>query len=255
MSAQTDDPMVLPMLARGKHRSPRRGACFMELASYLAGEKWSDRPACTHPLLAHLARLVNDLTDDDERPRLAVLIPSVIGLNSSDPHWQDELTLLAASRAMPHVNEQHQRALAVGILACERIRATRTTTPRTTTRTQVPGIGSALPTEVAELDLHPASRRAFAQVPLAAAWAWEFVDAVRRVQPGDGQHPGDTVVELATVGLARACIDDPAGELRRLLTDALTLCEHLAQRESAADPLTPESWQHLCRPAPASSSR
>ncbi len=29
----------------------------MELASYLAGERWSDHPACTHPLLAEAARL------------------------------------------------------------------------------------------------------------------------------------------------------------------------------------------------------
>ncbi|MEE6282132.1 hypothetical protein [Georgenia sunbinii] len=203
----------------------------MELASYLAGERWSDRPACTHPLLAHLARLVNDLTDDQDRPRLAVLIPSVIGLSSTDPHWDDELTLLAASRAIPVVSEHHQRALAVGVLACERSRAARA--------------GSS------QIELHPASRRAFEQAPLAAAWAREFVDAVHRVRPGDGGHPGDTIVEIATVGLARACITDPAGELRRLLTDAITICEHLAQREAAATPaLAPESWQEVCRPAP-----
>ena len=54
-------PELVPVLSRGKHRSPRHGACFMELASYLAGERWSDHPACTHPLLAALARDVNDL--------------------------------------------------------------------------------------------------------------------------------------------------------------------------------------------------
>src|SRR5690606_20940790 len=54
----TTSPDLLPMLARGRHRSPRRGACFMELASYLAGERWSDAPACTDPSLAGLARMV-----------------------------------------------------------------------------------------------------------------------------------------------------------------------------------------------------
>ena len=38
-------PVVLPILSRGKHRSPRKGACFMEFASLLAGERWSDHPA------------------------------------------------------------------------------------------------------------------------------------------------------------------------------------------------------------------
>jgi hypothetical protein len=37
-------PALLPTLSRGKHRSPRKGACFMEFASLLAGERWSDHP-------------------------------------------------------------------------------------------------------------------------------------------------------------------------------------------------------------------
>lgn len=79
-------PELIPMLSRGKHRGPRTGACFMELASYLAGERWSDRPACTHPLLAAVARDVNDYTSDTGRAQLAGLIPSVIGLTGEDLH-------------------------------------------------------------------------------------------------------------------------------------------------------------------------
>ena len=66
-------PALLPTLSRGKHRSPRKGACFMEFASLLAGERWSDHPACTHPLLAAVARHVNDYTSDAARARLAEL--------------------------------------------------------------------------------------------------------------------------------------------------------------------------------------
>ena len=68
-------PVVLPTLSGGKHRSPRKGACFMEFASLLAGEPWSDHPACTHPLLAAVARHVNDSTSDAGRARLAELSP------------------------------------------------------------------------------------------------------------------------------------------------------------------------------------
>ena len=57
----------------------------MELASFLAGEPWSDHPSCTHPLLASLARDVNDHVDDYARTRLAPLIPEVIGLNGDGP--------------------------------------------------------------------------------------------------------------------------------------------------------------------------
>src|SRR5699024_3596817 len=62
--------MVMPLLARGRHRNPRRGACFMELVSYLAGETWSDSPECTDESLAHLARMVNDFSSDADRPQL-----------------------------------------------------------------------------------------------------------------------------------------------------------------------------------------
>ena len=78
-------PEIVPILSRGKHRNPRKGACFMEMASYLAGERWSDHPKCTHPLVATVARLVNDNTSDDHRSRLAELIPSVIGLHDHRP--------------------------------------------------------------------------------------------------------------------------------------------------------------------------
>lgn len=223
------DTDILPLLSRGKHRNPRRGACFMELASYLAGERWSDKPACTHPLLAHLARLVNDLTEDVERPQLATLVPSVIGLQSEDPRWEDEITLLAAARALPVVSEHHQRALAVGILHVEHRRAMRAGDP--------------------DLPWHPASRRAFAQAPLAEVWAREFLAQFTGL---GGQHPGGAVLEIAAVGISTACVPDPGRRLRELLTDAITLCEHLAGREqqvrSAPDPA---AWHEVCRPAPA----
>jgi hypothetical protein len=77
-------PALLPVLSRGKHRSPRKGACFMEFASLLASERWSDHPACTHPLLAAVACHINDYTSDADRARLAELIPSVIGLTGDD---------------------------------------------------------------------------------------------------------------------------------------------------------------------------
>src|SRR3954463_10897896 len=79
-------PDLVPTLGAGKHRTPRKGACFMEMASYLAGERWSDQPRCTHPLLAELAREVNDHVADDNRQRLVPLVPSVIGMTSDDPH-------------------------------------------------------------------------------------------------------------------------------------------------------------------------
>lgn len=78
-------PDGLPRLSRGSHLSPEAGACFMEYASLLAGEPWSDQPKCTHPVVGEVARMVNDATSDAARSRLVPLIPSVIGLTSDDP--------------------------------------------------------------------------------------------------------------------------------------------------------------------------
>src|SRR5665647_1821721 len=93
-------PEMIPVLSRGKHRRPEDGACFMEMVSVLGGNRWSDNPPGTHPLLAHLARLVNDFTSDARRPMLSPMVPSVIGLDSADPHWDDAIAVLAASVAL-----------------------------------------------------------------------------------------------------------------------------------------------------------
>src|SRR5919197_595533 len=147
----TPPPALLPMLARGKHRNPRKGACFMELASLLAGGRFSDHPACTHPLLAAVARHVNDYTTDAARPRLAELIPSVIGLTGDDPHVDARIALRAATMALPVVAEWRQRVMAVSVAACEPVLGQLDRGP----------VGSP-PEE---------SRLALARVPHAARWA------------------------------------------------------------------------------------
>lgn len=223
----TDQLDILPMLGRGKHRSPRRGACFMELASYLAGERWSDRPACTHPLLAHLARLVNDATSDAGRPRLAPLIPSVIGLTSPDPQWSHEIAHLVARRALPVVAEGTQRALAVGLLTMDRLMA-----PGDDRDPDVP---------------RPTTSAALESVPLATRWARDFIG---RGLGGGTHHPGPAILDFAVPGLARACVRDPDAALRDLLREAVDACETLAGRQ-CRDQLDPTLWRPVCAPAPA----
>src|SRR6266702_7148824 len=120
---ETPVPELVPVLSPGKHRSPRRGACFMELASYLAGERWSDHPACTHPLLAALARDVNDFSSDAGRSRLARLIPSVIGLTGEDLRIDARIALLCAQMALLVAAAPRQQVMAVSVLACERVLA------------------------------------------------------------------------------------------------------------------------------------
>lgn len=111
-------PDGIPVLSPGRHRNPRKGACFMEYASVLAGEKWSDHPACTHPLLAALARLVNDHTSDAERQRLTPLIPTVVG-RRGDSTTSITVAVAVAASVILDVPEATQRVLAAGLIQAE----------------------------------------------------------------------------------------------------------------------------------------
>ena len=121
LTKHADSKDYLPVLSRGKHRRPRQGACFMEFASYLAGERWSDHPACTHPLLGLLARKVNDHISDEARQGLIGLVPDVIGLSGSDLRIDARIALRAARSVLPVVAAERQRVMAVGILTSERV--------------------------------------------------------------------------------------------------------------------------------------
>ena len=68
-------PSLPEHLSPGLHLSPEDGACLMETVSLVCGEHWTDAPQCVHPLVAHLARIVNDSVSDDARDRLLILVP------------------------------------------------------------------------------------------------------------------------------------------------------------------------------------
>jgi hypothetical protein len=102
---------MVPVLSPGRHRHPGKGACFMEMASWLAGEKWSDHPQCTHPVLAALAREVNDHLDAEHRAQIVSLIPDVIGATSDDPRLPLEISRAAALAVLG--NDSPHEGLAV----------------------------------------------------------------------------------------------------------------------------------------------
>lgn len=191
----------MPVLSKGRHRNPRRGACFMELASYLAGERWSDHPACTHPLLAALARLVNDNTSDEGRSGLVRLVPSIIGLTGDDLRIDAAIALRCATTALPVAAAERQLALAVSILAAEEMLSRLDGRPSGT--------------------LSERSREAMEQVPLAAAQARRFSRAARITDKGFRRYAAPNAVQLAVVGIVQACITEHDELLHALLADAI----------------------------------
>lgn len=111
MAAGHGEVTLVPILSRGRHSNPRRGACFMEYASLLAGAGWSDHPDCTHPLLALVAREVNDEISDAARVELVPMIPSVIGLSPTDPRFPPALVTRCIHLVLPVVSPQFRQIL------------------------------------------------------------------------------------------------------------------------------------------------
>lgn len=210
----SDLPDLMPVLSRGKHRTARSGGCFMEFASYLAGEAWSDHPNCTHPLLASLARMVNDCSSDTARSKLVPLIPDVIGLTSNDPRVGIMVALRSASCALPVVAAERQRALAVGILACERALGELDGEPKPLAR-----------------DLMDS---AFRQAPDTERWAREFIASIGSwTRTGFTNRTADAIVLLAVQGIARACVPDADERLHELLVCAIHDFEAMAPRKTS----------------------
>jgi len=212
-------PTLMPILSPGRHRSAKQGACFMEFASYLAGERWSDHPACTHPLLAALARDVNDMTTDDGRSHLIPLVHRVVGLASDDPALASVITVRAACAALPVASMERQRAIAAGLL----IRLQRVSSP----------------------ELHTLAGAALATTPDAERWARDFL-ATERVNTGHPHRGADeAMVHTSVVGIALACYgpDEKTADERlvALLSEAIRDSEALSVAPVAvpARPLSP----------------
>lgn len=212
----SDAPLIVPVLAAGRHRTPRSGGCFMEFASYLAGERWSDHPACTHPALAFLARMANDCTSDRNRSSLVELIPSVIGLNGDDPRVELLIALRVATAALPIASEERQRALAVGILSCE-LQLTRLGYPQ----------AGALRQRILD---------AFTQAPLAARWASGFVAENRPATRERAiSRMAESVIRVGVLGIAQACSPGADARLREVLRGAIADCEVVLAEYSVED--------------------
>lgn len=190
-------PDFVPTLSPGRHRNPRKGACFMEMASFLAGERWSDHPKCTQPLLAAMAREINDRVGDSARQDLVPLIPSVVGLRGDDPRIDTWIAREAALTALPVVAMSRQRALAVGILRCEAVLA------------ELDGLP--------ESHLSTRARETLALVPDAEAWARQFIDTASSRRDAFVSRGAPAVVHQAVAGVAQACVTDPERVLVTLL--------------------------------------
>jgi hypothetical protein len=174
----------------------------MEFASFLAGERWSDHPSCTHPLLAQLARQVNDHLSDGDRQRLVQLVPLVVGRRGDERTW---LALPVAVAAWPilDVPEQTQRVLAAGLLTAEQFCAE-----------AGPSFAATRRDARAALDL----------VPGAVAWVERLRIRPRTTPQVFADRCAPTMVRCAAEGIVQAGGRDRDLRLQALLEAAIAAC-------------------------------
>jgi hypothetical protein len=174
----------------------------MEFASFLAGEKWSDHPSCTHPLLAQVARRVNDLIGDEGRQQLVPLIPLVVGRRGDDRTWLT-LPVAVAAASILDVPEPTQRVLAGGLLSARQICAEAGPDHAETGR---------------QVDA------ALALVPGAVAWV-ERLGVSSRISPRIfTRRCAPTMIRCAVDGIDATGAPDRDARFRTLLETAISAC-------------------------------
>jgi hypothetical protein len=92
-------PEGLPVLEAGAHRDAEAGSCLMEYVSVLAGERFTDRPRCTHPALAAVAWQVNDAVSSTARQQLGTRAVTLIGLGRDSGVAVRPIVLATIARA------------------------------------------------------------------------------------------------------------------------------------------------------------
>ncbi len=109
-------PDRLPVLDRGRHAPGDGKVCAMEAAAWLAGEPWTDHPRSVHPVIAMVARAVNDSVSDAQRAKLWPLVIASVG--TARP--RDPLLTYRLRRSSRRILKQtggDMRATWVGLLA------------------------------------------------------------------------------------------------------------------------------------------
>lgn len=187
----------------------------MEMASVLAGERWSDHPSCTHPLLAELARDVNDRISDAGRQELAPLIPSVVGRHGDDRTWLTVTVAVAASTILD-VPESTQRALAAGLFRAEQ---------------QCADAGPDLAAT------GRAARAALELVPGAAAWVGRMGVSDRISAKTFAKRCAPTMVRCAVDGVVASGGPDCDARLRALLEAGIAACPAPEPEHACSHPL------------------
>jgi hypothetical protein len=116
-------------LSGGRHSSPDEGMCVAELASLLAGEPFTDRPASVSRVIASFLRAYNDRVDSVRRqdllPYAAHVVGTRAGLDTERRRaarcmtWAVDVLGLRISRTRPRLRRLAHGLPSGSLLSCE----------------------------------------------------------------------------------------------------------------------------------------
>jgi hypothetical protein len=190
-------------LSKGKHASPEHGACVMELASMLAGERFTDHPRSVSRPIAAFLRGYNDLLDDPRRQDLYRYASRCVGTASSPL-----LERARVRRLLEWGDEQWDHSAGASWLErMRRLRArrSRSTDPETAATYALRGLAHARPShrlvlalvdELIEMGAQAAGRRA------SSSRLWASSESARRssLRTASWESPSLRPVSLSGVG-------------------------------------------------------
>ena len=253
-------------LTDGSHKSPDDGMCVMEAAAWIAGEEWTDHPACVSPMLAAFCRLLNDAWDDEGRQRLKPFAARAVGtagdgqdearsymaldwlVRTHTPAWLD----LAGLREEATELRGHRRIAdqTAATAAHESIKAARQSASATWAAAGYAAVDAAW--AAAGYAARAAARGAAVDAARAATWAaaraaardaawaaagYAAVDAARAAARGAAVDAARAAARGAAVDAARAAL---APTVRHLQESALDLLDRMVDPRASTASRTDE---------------
>jgi len=94
MTTRTLDLDKLHLRTGSHDPNDEQRMCVMEAVAFLAGEEWSDHPACASRIVATFLRSWNDVLPDDQRQELRQYIPRLVG-SAGTPEQEERRSWMA----------------------------------------------------------------------------------------------------------------------------------------------------------------
>jgi hypothetical protein len=197
-----------PLRSGGHVKNDEGAACIMEAVAFVAGEAWSDHPACTCPVISTFLRSWNDALPDNERDALLrPLIPQLVGTKSTEATETRRALMCADWLVRVHA------PMWLRLAKLDKQADLLASLPEITDMAQVPSLRHAIEAVRDDADAARAAASDAARVAARVA-AWAAASAAARAAASDAAW---VAARAAASDAARAAASDALAVTRREL--------------------------------------